>query len=116
MPRRPRPGPLRPCALGQVRLGPGPVREAFDVNRRHLASLDPERLLHMFRMTAGLPSSAAPLGGWEAPDNELRGHFVGHYLSAAAFAWAAAEDRTMRERTAYLVRELARCQAAHGDG
>ena len=32
-----------------------------------------DRLLHTFRLTAGLPSSATPLGGWEAPDVELRG-------------------------------------------
>jgi uncharacterized protein len=99
-----------------VRLGPGPVLDAFDVNRRHLTALDPERLLHMFRVTAGRLSSAVPLGGWEAPDNELRGHFLGHYLSACAFAAAAAGDRTLQERTAYVVRELARCQAAHGNG
>jgi len=42
-------------------------------------------LLHTFRLTAGLPSSAEPLGEWEKPECELRGHFTGgHYLSACA--------------------------------
>ncbi len=48
--------------------------------------LDPDRLLHSFRLTAGLPSAAAPYGGWEGPEMEVRGHFVGHYLSALAMA------------------------------
>lgn len=41
-----------------------------------MATLD---WLHSFRVTAGLPSTATPLGGWEAPDVELRGHTLGHY-------------------------------------
>src|SRR5690242_6842183 len=72
---------IRPFALSQVRLRPGPVLDAAQVNRRFVLGQDPDRLLHNFRRNAGLPSSAAPLGGWEAPDNELRGHYVGHYLS-----------------------------------
>src|ERR1700746_1370871 len=75
---------LRPFDLSAVRLRPGAALAALETNRRYLMGLDPDRLLHMFRVNAGLPSSAAPLGGWEAPDNELRGHFTGHYLSACA--------------------------------
>ena len=59
---------------------------AQQLNARYLSMLAPDRLLHSFRLTAGLPSAAAPYGGWEAPDVEVRGHFVGHYLSALAMA------------------------------
>ena len=69
----------RPFDLHQVRLLPGPFRDDLEVNRRYLMGLDPDRLLHSFRITAGLPSTAEPYYGWEAPNNELRGHFVGHY-------------------------------------
>src|SRR6185503_9858432 len=62
----------RPFELSQVRLRPGAALGALNVNRSHLLTYDPDRLLHMFRVTAGLPSTAEPLGGWEAPDNELR--------------------------------------------
>ena len=55
----------------------------MELDRQYLLSLDPDRLLHTFRLNAGLPSSAKPLGGWEEPKCELRGHFVGHYLSPA---------------------------------
>jgi hypothetical protein len=78
--------------------------------------LDPDRLLHMFRVTAGLPSHAEPLGGWEAPDNELRGHFTGHYLSACALLAAQSGDRNVRERGVRLAAELAKCQDAIGTG
>ncbi|GAU32557.1 hypothetical protein TSUD_218150 [Trifolium subterraneum] len=46
--------------------------------------LDVDRLLWSFRKTAGLPTPGMPYGGWEEPKAELRGHFVGHYLSASA--------------------------------
>src|SRR5690242_18516141 len=75
---------LRPFDLQDVRLRPGEIFDALSVNRRHLMAYDPDRLLHTFRLNAGLASAAKPLGGWEAPDNELRGHFTGHYLSACA--------------------------------
>jgi DUF1680 family protein len=84
------------------------------VNRRFLLSLDPDRLLHNFRVTAGIPSSAEPLGGWEAPDNELRGHFVGHYLSASAMLGVSLGDEEIASRGTRLVSELARCQQPNG--
>src|SRR4029453_17863301 len=77
-----------PFPQGSVRLSPGPLLAAAEVNRRYLAGLGTDRLLHTFRLNAGLPTSAAPLGGWEAPENELRGHFTGHYLTACALVSA----------------------------
>jgi Beta-L-arabinofuranosidase, GH127 len=53
----------------------------------------------------------APLGGWEAPDNELRGHYVGHYLSACALIWASAGDAQVRQRGDEVVAALAECPA-----
>jgi hypothetical protein len=72
----------QPFDLHLVRLHDGPWLRALETNRAYMMALEPDRLLHMFRVTAGLPSSAEPYLGWEAPNNELRGHFVGHYLSA----------------------------------
>jgi DUF1680 family protein len=106
----------QPFDLRDVRLLPGPVLDALMINRRYLLALDPDRLLHTFRITAGLPTSAAPLGGWEAPDNELRGHFTGHYLSACALLSAQTGDAAAKARGELLVAELARCQAAIGGG
>jgi uncharacterized protein len=106
----------RPFELSQVRLRAGAALDAMNTNRRHLMAYDSDRLLHMFRVTAGLASSAEPLGGWEAPNNELRGHFTGHYLSACALLWAHTGDEAIKSRADGIVVELAKCQAAIGNG
>ena len=107
---------VRSFPLTAVRLRPGEALTALQINRGYLMGLDPERLLHMFRVSAGLPSSAAPLGGWEAPDNELRGHFTGHYLSACALLGAHTGDAAVRARGIAVAAELGRCQSAIGTG
>ena len=105
-----------PFDLERVRLHPGPFLDAAEVNRRFLTGLDPDRLLHTFRLTAGLPTTPEPLGGWEATENELRGHYTGHYLSACALAWAGSGDADLKARGERLLAELARCQQALGGG
>lgn len=54
---------LRPFPLQNVRLLDGPFKQAMDRNTRYLRDLDSGRMLHNFRLTAGLPSTAQPLGG-----------------------------------------------------
>jgi hypothetical protein len=51
--------------LTRVRQLNGPLRDATECNRRYLRPLDSDHLLHTFRVTAGLPSPAEPMGGWE---------------------------------------------------
>jgi uncharacterized protein len=102
----------RPFVLKQVRLLEGPFREAMSRNQAYLLSLDPDRLLHTFRINAGLPASAQPYGGWEAPAIEVRGHSLGHYLSALSLLYASTGDNTCKARADYLVAELAKCQDA----
>ena len=106
----------RPFDLDRVRLLPGPFLDALEVNRRFLLAQDENRLLHMFRVTAGLPSTAEPLGGWEAPVNELRGHYLGHYLSALAKMSQSLGDADLKARGDRLVAELAACQQRIGNG
>jgi DUF1680 family protein len=98
----------------EVVLLDGPFAQAQAANIGYLKRLDPDRLLHVFRVNAGLPSSARPLGGWEDPACELRGHFVGHYLSGCALAFAATGDEVLRERGNRVVAGLAECQARIG--
>ncbi len=104
----------RPFALTDVRLLDGPFKQAMQLDAQYLLSLEPDRLLHNFRITAGLPSTATPLGGWEAPDVELRGHAVGHYMSALALMYAATGDPQFKRRADLMVSELAKVQAAEG--
>jgi len=103
-----------PFPLEQVRLLDGPFLDAARVNQKWLESLPVDRLVHNFRVTANLPSSAQPLGGWEAPKVELRGHFTGHYLSACALTYASTGDETLKEKGNAVVAELAKCQQGNG--
>ena len=108
---------LAPFSMTQVRLLDGICRQQAEINQSYLDSLKTDRLLHSFRLTAGLTSNATPYGGWEKPDCELRGHFNGgHYLSAVALACAGAGNETLRKSGDTMVAELARCQKANGDG
>ena len=106
----------RPFALGDVRLLDGPFKHAMERDRAYLVSLDPDRLLHTFRIQAGLPSAAEPLGGWEKPDGELRGHSIGHYLSACALMYASTGDDRLKAKADTTVAELAKCQDKMGTG
>ena len=102
---------LQPFPLKQVRLGEGPGKVAMEANRKFLLSLPPDRLLHTFRLNAGITSSAQPLGGWEAPDCELRGHYAGgHYLSACALMYASTGDEDLKRNADTVVAELGKCQ------
>jgi DUF1680 family protein len=104
----------RPFHLKNVRLLDGPFKEAQGRDRKYLHELESDRLLHNFRVNAGLPSTAQPLGGWEEPKCELRGHFVGHFLSACALMYAATGDEELRTKANDIVAELAKCQKALG--
>ncbi|MFB3855669.1 MAG: beta-L-arabinofuranosidase domain-containing protein [Vicinamibacterales bacterium] len=103
---------LQAFDLREVRLLDGPFRDAMLRDQKFLLGLDPARLLHSFRLTAGLESGATPYGGWEAPEVELRGHTLGHYLSALALMYRASSDERFKARAEQIVAELAKIQAA----
>ena len=108
---------VRPFPMKQVRLGKGPCTGAMEADQHYLHSLPPDRLLHTFRINAGLPSSAEALGGWEAPDCELRGHYAGgHYLSAAALMYASTGDEDLKKNGDTVVAELGKCQKSLNNG
>lgn len=102
----------QPFDLKQVRLLDGPFADNMQRDLAYLLSLDPDRFLHSFRVTAGLPSAAQPYGGWELPEGELRGHTMGHYLSACSLMYASTGNEEMKRRVDYMVAELAKCQDA----
>ncbi|MBL9148597.1 MAG: glycoside hydrolase family 127 protein [Phycisphaerae bacterium] len=102
--------------IGSVTLEPGPLLDAFETNRRYVRSFEPDRLLWTFRRQAGLPTPGTPLGGWESPDVELRGHSIGHYLAACAAILGHVDDPEIRADMKAVVEGLAACQAAIGTG
>lgn len=108
---------LQPFPLSDVELAADSDFAANQqLNHAYLLSLDVDSILFSFRTTAGLGAPGEPYGGWEGPDVEVRGQFVGHYLSALAFAFKHTGDQAFRDRGDEVVAGLAACQAAAGDG
>lgn len=100
-----------PFPLSAVSLLDSPFRANMGRTQAYLTFVDPDRLLHTFRLNVGLSSSATPCGGWEAPGVELRGHSTGHVMSALAQSYANTGDSGHKSKLDYLVAELAECQA-----
>lgn len=103
-----------PVPARHVALKPSIFQQAQAANRAYLVSLSADRLLHNFHQGAGLPVKAPVYGGWEA--QSIAGHTLGHYLTACALQVAGTGDPVLSDRLTYIVAELARVQAAHGDG
>ncbi len=97
--------------LDAVQLLDSPFRLNQARNTTYLLFLDPERMLRSFRLNYGEPTAAEPLGGWEKPDSQIRGHMTGHLLSALALTYANTGDGDAKSRGQYLVSQLAAFQA-----
>lgn len=79
---------VEPFELSDVQLAENTFQyQAAASNQEYLLDLlDADRMLWVFRKNAGLPTPGVPFyGTWEDPGCELRGHFVGHWLSAVSF-------------------------------
>ncbi|KAL4318308.1 hypothetical protein GQ457_18G004220 [Hibiscus cannabinus] len=108
---------LKEVSLHDVRLDSDSIHwRAQETNLKYLLMLDVDKLVWSFRKTAGLPTPGEPYGGWEGPDVELRGHFVGHYLSATAQMWASTHNDTLKEKMTAVVSALSACQKKMGTG
>ena len=109
-------GRLEPFNPGEVELGEGLLRRAFEANLRYLKSLDTDMLLFCYRFSACLRHPGSPPGGWEAPLNPNRGTFLGHWLSGAARAIAATKNEELVQKANAVVAGLRKCQIANGGG
>lgn len=107
-----------------VRVLDSPFKANMDREGRWLLSLPTERLLHSFRVNAGLLTDKKssptkmpkPLGGWEALDMELRGHSIGHILSGLGLQYAATGNAAFKQKSDSLVAGLAEVQLALNQG
>lgn len=101
-----------------VRLLPGLFKKRFDINRHYVLSLKSHNLLQNHYLEAGL---WVPMGkpedahwGWESPTCQIRGEFLGHWLSAAAHIYATTGDLEIRGKADQIVSQVARCQEENG--
>ena len=109
-------------AAPQVKLLDSPFRDNAMRESRFMKGIDTRALTRMFRVTAGLETREADEGkyeflkGWEEDTIELRGHTCGHWLSGMASLYELTGDEEVKSRAAVVVRTLAECQKANGNG
>ncbi len=108
----------------QSHLLPGLFQARAAVNEQYLLELDSKALLQNFYLEAGIqlpgmqalfePESSWLHWGWESPSCQLRGHFLGHWLSAASLLYAQNGSRMLKARIDDIVDELETCQRENG--
>jgi DUF1680 family protein len=106
-------------APGDVTLLSGLFQQRREATKAYVHDLQTRNLLQNHRLEAGLRddrASAELHQGWEAPHYQLRGHFAGHWLSAAAWYAAIDHDAVLGARAAEMVDQLAHCQELNGAG
>ena len=85
-----------------VRLKEGELLRREESNREYLMKLENRYLLRNYLLEAGRYSGRGmdenAMGGWEDPTCQLRGHFLGHWLSAAALRYQETGDLELKAK------------------
>jgi len=102
--------------LSDVTLRDGRFRDNMERDGKWLLSIDNNRLLHSWRVNAGMETHARPYGGWEGLDVELRGHTTGHVLSGLALMYASTGEAAYKSKGDSLVSALAEIQRTLNQG
>ncbi|WP_455592229.1 beta-L-arabinofuranosidase domain-containing protein [Bacteroides sp.] len=106
--------------LNEVTLLDSPFKDLQQKGLDYLLWLNPDSLLHFYRIEAGLPPKAGAYAGWESQDvwgaGPLRGGFLGFYLSSVSMMYQATGNRELLKRLRYVLKELTTCQNAGKDG
>lgn len=101
-----------------VVLREGRLVERAKLNREYLMSLENRYLTRNFDLEAGRFTNREidvnAMGGWESPTCQLRGHFLGHWLSAAALYYEQTGDMELKAKADAVVAEIAACQKDNG--
>lgn len=116
---------ISPLPLKNVKLLNSLFYQRYELNRKYMLSLDNNKLLQNFYYEAGISKSGNITvnkdgnyqdfyWGWESPSNQLRGHFLGHWLSAAAYMYAETGDPVIKNKADQIIDELAICQKNNG--
>ena len=96
--------------LKEVKLLDSRFKENMERNGKWLLGMDLKRLMHSWKVNAGIATNAKSLGGWETLDGELRGHTAGHVLSGLALMYASTENGSYKKRGDSIVSVMADCQ------
>ncbi len=100
--------------LDKVRLSDTYFSSRRELVKKYICEFDTNRLMHSFKINAGIPSGAEPLGGWESLDCGLRGHFAGHFLSACSKFAFADKDEFLKTKANRIVDIMELCAKPNG--
>lgn len=107
-------------AIKNTKLTCGMHKQRYDLNRAYIMSLKTENLLQNHYGEAGLwnpwweHECSDCHGGWESPASAIRGHYLGHWMSAAAKMYFYQNDLEARTKLDFIIDELERCQESNG--
>lgn len=85
---------------------------AFNKEIEYLKKYDSDRLLAGFFETRGLEPKNLKYPGWE--DKEIKGHTLGHYLTAISQAYINSKDEELLNKINYILDELMVAQFESG--
>lgn len=101
-----------------VKIYEGELLRREASNRSYLMKLENKYLLRNYYLEAGRISGRGmdlnAMGGWEDPSCQLRGHFLGHWLSAAAMNYNETGDKELYAKAYTILEELEKCQKDNG--
>lgn len=101
-----------------VTLYDGDFRRREQDNRTYLMQLKNEHLLFNYNLEAGRYGGRGiqtdVMGGWEASTCQIRGHFLGHWISAAAIHYDETKDEELKAKADAVIAELKICQQENG--
>ncbi len=103
---------IKSFSMSQVQLTDSYLTNAFQKEIEYLKSFNCDKLLSFFRKTKELTPKAENYLGWE--NSEIRGHTLGHYISALAQVYATTKDSEIYNRLQYIFEELSICQFDNG--
>ena len=106
--------------LNSVRITDGEFKIIQDLQHKYLLSLQPNRLLSLYRTQARLKPKDKPYPCWESEDvwggGPLTGHILGFYLSSMSMMYQSTYDKAILDSLDRVLDELMECQIAGKDG
>jgi len=100
--------------MENVTLLDGIFKDSQEKGKEYLIYLDVDRLVAPCYEAVNQPPRKPTYGGWEK--RGIRGHSIGHWLSAASTMYSVTKDPVLKEKLFYAVDELAQIQSFDKDG
>ncbi|MFV0290925.1 MAG: glycoside hydrolase family 127 protein [Mangrovibacterium sp.] len=114
---------LRSFDVNDVKLEDEKLKANMQLDADWLNSLSVDRLTHSFKNNAGIYAgreggymTVDKLGGWESLDCELRGHSLGHILSALGLMYQSTGNEQFKLKADSIVNVLGDVQTALNQG